>query len=105
MKTLLLVLAIAVPFQISAADDDSVYSWGPWSQGIKPAAGAVPGITPAPVEQPRVSFRPNENSAFSRRSLQVVETPPQAGVTPVVPTGGVRPAGSSTPTARPGDRF
>jgi len=105
MKTLLLGLALLVPFQLLAAEDDSVYSWGSWAQGIQPAAGAVAGLTPAPVEQPQVNFRPNENSAFSRRALQLVPTPPPAPVTVMVPTGGVRPDGVPAPTATPGDRF
>ena len=74
MKTLLLGLALFVPFQLVAAEDDSVYSWGAWSQGIKPAAGVVARVTPAPVEQPKVSFRPNENSAFSREVV-TIDTP------------------------------
>ena len=78
MKTLLLGLALCLPFQLIAADDDSVYSWGPWAEGIKPAAGVVASITPAPVDQPDVSFRPNENAAFSRsvvRQTPVLVTP------------------------------
>lgn len=66
MKSLLLGLALCIPFHLVAAEDDSVHSWGDWAEGIKPAAGAVVSITPAPVEPPRVNFRPNENSAFSR---------------------------------------
>lgn len=105
MKKMLLGFAVIIPFQLNAADEDSVYSWGNWSQGIQPAAGAVAQITPAPVDRPQVNFRPNENSAFARRELQVVDTPPPAAATPIIPTGGERPAGSPAPTARPGDRF
>lgn len=84
MKSLLLGLVLCIPLQLFAAEDDSVYSWGAWAQGIKPAAGAVVSITPAPVEQPRVNFRPNENSAFSR-SVQLppgIQLPDLPDVTP-----------------------
>ena len=74
MKQLLLGLACMVPLHLFAADQDSVYSWGAWSQGIKPAAGPVVNITPAPVDQPQVDFRPNENAAF-RRSIQLPSLP------------------------------
>ena len=79
MKKLLLGLIIIFPLQAISADD-SVYTWGAWSQGIQPAAGpavaAVP--TPSPIKTPNINFRPNENSAFFRTSTTVVTLPPQA---------------------------
>ena len=39
MKILLLCLMVITPLQTFAAD--SVYSWGNWEEGIKPAAGPV----------------------------------------------------------------
>jgi hypothetical protein len=74
MKKLLLGFALLIPCQLYAADDDSVYSWGAWAQGIKPAAGPAVVITPAPVDVPKVDFRPNENSAFNR-SIKLPSAP------------------------------
>ena len=65
MKKLLLGLTIIFPLQAFAADD-SVYTWGTWSQGIQPAAGSAHTALPAPAQNPNVKFRPNENSVFSR---------------------------------------
>lgn len=87
MKKLLLGFAVIFPFQLFAADD-SVYSWGAWAEGIKPAAGPVASITPAPAQKPQVNFRPNENSAFARNHRPVVATPPQIIATPAAPVGG-----------------
>jgi hypothetical protein len=66
MKKLFLGLALLFPLQALSADD-SVYTWGTWSQGIQPAAGpAANAATPAPVQLSKVNIRPNENSAFNR---------------------------------------
>jgi len=66
MKKLLLSLAMLFPLQAIAADD-SVYTWGAWSQGIQPAAGPVAhAATPAPVKTPNAKFRANEHSVFNR---------------------------------------
>jgi len=66
MKKLLLSLAMLFPLQAIAADD-SVYTWGAWSQGIQPAAGPVAhAATPAPAKTPNVKFRANEHSVFNR---------------------------------------
>jgi len=74
MKKLLLSLAMLFPLQAIAADD-SVYTWGAWSQGIQPAAGPVAyAATPAPAKTPNVKFRPNENSAFARTFIAPVPT-------------------------------
>ena len=98
MKKMLLALALLLPLQAIAADKDSVYSWGAWAEGIKPAAGPVVSITPAPVNQPNVNFRPNENSAFNREFRPL---PPQAsGV-----ASSARPPNTPAPTATPGGRF
>ena len=93
MKHMLLGFVLLLPFQVFAADNDSVYAWGDWAEGIKPAAGPVAVITPAPANQPKVNFRPNENSAFNREFRAL---PPQA-VT--------RTAGTPAPTERPTNRF
>jgi hypothetical protein len=98
MKKLLLGLALLIPCHVYATDNDSVYSWGAWAQGIRPAAGPSITITPAPVDMPKVEFRPNENPAFSRTTVD-----PE--IAPVVPTGGSRPADTPAPITRPGDRF
>ena len=86
-KVYLLALAIALPIQANAMDSESVYTWGAWAQNIQPAAGPVATVTPSPVTQPTVNFRPNENQAFTRvasnqPTLAVVVTP----APPVIPT-------------------
>ena len=67
MKKLLLGISLLFPLQLLAADKDSVYAWGAWAEGVKPAAGPVVISTPAPADLPNIDFRPNENSAFSRK--------------------------------------
>ena len=75
---MLIGLALLLPLQAIAADTDSVYSWGAWAQGIKPAAGPSLAITPAPVDQPKVDIRANEASALTRniKPLPTVVTVP-----------------------------
>jgi len=76
MKNLyLLALALLVSTQVIAADKDSVYAWGAWSQNIQPAAGPVASVTPAAIAQPNVNFRPNENAAFARVAQIIPATP------------------------------
>jgi len=80
-KTYLLALALILPVQSMAANSDSVYTWGSWSQGIQPAAGPAVRVTPPPADRPQVNFRPNEASVLNRttvatRIAQV--TPPAA---------------------------
>lgn len=95
MKKILLVLAAILPLQIMAADADSIYTWGAWSQGIKPAAGPVAKITPAPAKLPDVNFRPNENAAFLREATTVEArlapgvsaSSPQIANVAIVPSG------------------
>ena len=86
-KAYILALAIAVPSYAIAADTDSVHTWGAWAQNIQPAAGPA-RITPAPVIQPKVDFRPNENSAFTRAvapGALVVASVPAPAVIPEAP--------------------
>jgi hypothetical protein len=82
MNTKVMLIALLFPLQ-SFADSDSVYNWGQWSQGIKPAAGAVQSVTPPPAYKPDVNFRPNENSAFERRALvQIAASPVNVPASP-----------------------
>lgn len=60
---------------------DSVYSWGPWAQGIKPAAGGTAAVTPPPAQAPDIQFRPNENAAFFRSQAPAVFTQPVVDTT------------------------
>jgi len=81
-KVYLLTLAMALPSYATAADTDSIHTWGAWAQNIQPAAGPVARVTPVPVIQPKVNFRPNENQAFTRSvstpsAPAVVITPPE----------------------------
>ena len=63
MKKLLLSLAVILPTAVFAAES-SVYAWGPWAEGIKPAAGPV-YVAPAPVSEPQVDTR--ESMALLRQ--------------------------------------
>lgn len=66
----LAIIALSLPLQVFSAETDSVYSWGNWSKGIKPAAGPTARVTPPPAQRPDINFRPNENSAFLREAVQ-----------------------------------
>jgi len=68
-KVYLLALALALPVQANAIDNESVYAWGKWAQNIQPAAGPVAVVTPSPVTQPTIDFRQNENPSFNRIDL------------------------------------
>ena len=70
MKNILLGIIILFPLQAISADD-SVYTWGAWSQGIQPSAGLAQAVTPAPIQTPETNFRPNEHSAFDRISSDI----------------------------------
>lgn len=83
-KAYLLILALALPFQASAIEQDSVYTWGKWANGVKPAAGPVAKITPPPAQTPDVNFRANENSALLREAIAVIRVPAPP-VSPGVP--------------------
>ena len=84
-KIYLLAAALALPFSATAADKDSVYAWGAWSQNLQPAAGPVARVAPAPVVQPKINFRPNENQAFARVVTPAVSTTVVTPPTPTVP--------------------
>ncbi len=73
-KAYLISLALLLPVQAIAVEKDSVYTWGDWSQGLKPAAGPVARVTPPPAKTPDVNFRANENAAFLR---EAVSAPPR----------------------------
>ena len=90
MKKLLLSLAIVLPSSVFAADN-SVYAWGPWAEGIKPAAGPV-YVAPAPVSEPQVDTR--ESMSLMRQyhdidvtysEIQYFAAPPAAPSAPQVP--------------------
>ncbi len=83
MKKLLLGLVLLLPLQTFAADD-SVYTWGVWTQGIKPAAGPVIQVAPASVSQPKVNVR--ETILASRVVVAQVATPTPPAVEPVIVT-------------------
>ena len=68
-KTYLLTFALLLPIQAIAIEQDSVYTWGQWSESLQPAAGPAARVTPPPAKTPNVNFRPNENSAFLREAL------------------------------------
>ncbi len=92
-KATLLALALAIPVTAIAADKDSVYAWGAWSQNIQPAAGPSIEVAPAAVSQPQVNFRPNENAAFNRVAnvpdTPAPVTPPAVIPPPLTPVVGV----------------
>jgi hypothetical protein len=92
-KATLLALALTIPASVTAADKDSVYAWGAWSQNIQPAAGPRIEVAPAAVSQPQVNFRPNENAAFNRvASLPETPapvTPPPVTPPPAIPTDNI----------------
>lgn len=81
-----IALIIATTFITPAAmASDSVYSWGDWSQGLKPAAGPSLSVTPPPAEKPQVNFRPNENSNLTRTIAQIRTPAPVTLPTVTVP--------------------
>jgi len=97
-KVTLLALALAIPASVTAADKDSVYAWGTWSQNIQPAAGPRIEVAPAAVSQPLVNFRPNENAAFNRNPA---ETSPPNG-SQLITGVGVTPTSQIDVDATPG---
>ncbi|MCW8911478.1 MAG: hypothetical protein OQK76_12760 [Gammaproteobacteria bacterium] len=77
----------AKPQQPVAANQNSVFGWGDWGNGIKPAAGPAPvAVKVAAVNVPAINFRPNEHSAFSR---SVVDNTPAGPVVDDTPAGPV----------------
>jgi len=71
----ILTLALLLPIQVMAVEKDSVYMWGKWAEGLKPAAGPVAKVTPPPAQTPDVNFRANETSAFLREAVAVIRVP------------------------------
>jgi len=108
-KTYLILFAVFLSTQAMAVEEDSVYTWGAWAEGIQPAAGPVARVTPPPVKTPNVNFRPNENAAFLREaSIQARFPTPgisaptsgsiatQGNVISITPTTPLSPTGPST---------
>ena len=85
-KTYLLTFALLLPIQAIAIEQDSVYTWGQWSDSLQPAAGPVARVTPPPAKTPNVNFRPNENAAFLREASvgNRISAPPIGGA-PQIP--------------------
>jgi len=94
----ILTLALLLPIQSMAAEKDSVYTWGQWANGVKPAAGPVAKVTPPPAQTPDVNFRANESTAFLREAVAVIRVPapPVLSNAPQVPGVTITPI--STPT-------
>lgn len=82
-KAYILALALLLPVQAMAIEEDSVYTWGTWAEGIQPAAGPVAKVTPPPAQTPNVNFRANENSALLREA--VATTKPALPIIPSAP--------------------
>ena len=85
MKKLLWSLAIILPASVFAAEN-SVYAWGPWSEGVKPAAGPM-YVAPTPVTEPQVDTR--ESLALLREYNSIQPPPPisiDTGVSVVNPS-------------------
>jgi len=102
-KTYLLafLFLLATPLFASDYDDDamtdSVYIWGEWANGLKPAAGLGAQTTPPPAKTPNVNFRPNENSAFLREAADVIfPTAPSIGGAPQLQDVVATPIGTPT---------
>ncbi|MCW9047599.1 MAG: hypothetical protein OQK46_05915 [Gammaproteobacteria bacterium] len=96
-KTYLLTFAIFLSTQAMAVEQDSVYTWGAWAEGIQPAAGPVAKVTPPPAQTPNINFRPNENSAFLREAAIVFRVAPPV-ITGAAQVPNVVIAPSSVPT-------
>lgn len=75
MKKLLLSLLAFMATSAWAAEH-SIYAWGPWSEGIKPAAGPV-YVAPVPVSEPQVDLR---ESMALLREYNSIQPPLQTGV-------------------------
>ena len=95
-KTYLASLALLLSTQTMAVEQDSVYTWGEWAEGIQPAAGPVAKVTPPPAQTPNVNFRPNENSAFLREAALTFRAP-AAPITGAPQISGITVTPVSTP--------
>lgn len=104
MKKLFITLALLLPTQL-LAEQDSVYSWGNWAQGVMPAAGGIPAAIPAPAHKPEIKIRPNEATGFGRSVVATVPaaTPavPATPATPTTPAVPATPAIQNTPPSLP----
>ena len=100
MKKLLFSLLIVMSHSVIAADN-SVYAWGPWSEGVKPAAGpAYVAPAPAPASEPQVELR---ESLALLREYNDIQPPPQiiTGLSNINLTIPVERAPPTTPVAPP----
>jgi len=96
-KAYLVTIALLLPFQAMSVEQDSVYTWGKWANGLRPAAGPVAKVTPPPAQTPDVNFRANETSAFLREAVAVVRVP----APPVIPSAPQIPGLTITPVSTP----
>jgi len=81
---------------------DSVYSWGIWELGVEPASGQKESANNAMKDRSRqLLFRPNENVAYTPRSIPVppVQPPlsPPTTLPPPAPIVGASGSGSILP--------
>ncbi len=97
-KAYLLTLTLLLSTSAIAIEKDSVYTWGNWATGIKPAAGPVAKVTPPPAQTPDVNFRANETSAFLREAADVVRVPAPPALPSAPQISGVTVTNVSTPT-------
>lgn len=83
MKKLLLSLAVFLTTSAFAADN-SVYAWGPWAEGVKPAAGPV-YVAPAPVSEPQADMRESIELMRQYNEIQYSVAPPAIPGAPQLP--------------------
>ena len=85
---------------VDAADDyaDSVYSWGVWELGLEPASGAQPPALTALNDRSRnLQFRPNDNAAFTTKSIPLGSPAPTLPPSLPVPIVGADGSGPILP--------
>ncbi len=89
--------SVGMTAQQDASFVDSVYDWGFWELGLEPAAGgpAAPKTTAVKINQRKLQFRPNDNSAFRGKPAMITSDINPAPVAPPLP------ATPPTPTAAP----
>ncbi len=101
LSFLLMFTAQVAATETDADDDiitDSVYIWGDWENGLKPAAGFSAKATPPPAKTPNINFRPNENSELVREAASTVfPRAPSVNGAPQLPNVGIAPI--NTPTS------
>ena len=83
---------------------DSVYDWGFWELGLEPAAGGpvTPKTTTVKINQRKLQFRPNDNSAFRGKPAMITSDINPAPVAPPLPTTPPTPT-AAPPGAQPGN--